>query len=131
MKIKLSNILDLSKYLDTKAGQDIKGVLEYLAQLADELITALTSNLSYADNFSCEIKKVDLRHNLKTQISVSKNNSEVKEIRVRRIYDDEYFTVSSFGWTNNIQGGIDVKLLVEGAPPITYELSVDLLILYG
>ena len=131
MKIKLSNILDLSKYLDTKAGQDIKGVLEYLAQLADELITALTSNLSYSDNFSCEIKKVDLRHNLKTQISVSKNNSDVKEIRVRRIYDDEYFTVSSFGWTNNTQGSIDVKLSVEGAPPIPYSLSVDLLILYG
>ena len=131
MKIKISSVVDLTKYLETKTGQDLKELLEYIAQLADEVITALTSNLSYVDNFSSEVKRCVLRTGERTEISISKPKAEVKEIRVRRIYDDTYFLVEQFGWHYNQEGKVEVMLIIGGGAVVTSEFDVDLLILYG
>ena len=130
MKLKVSSVLDLTKYLETKTGQELKDLLEYIAQLSDEVVTALTSNLSYNDNFSAETKRSLLRNGEPTVIKPKNDKATVKEIRARRIYDDTYYLVQAFGWHYNGEGEVEVQLLVAGAP-VTLEFEVDLLILYG
>tara|TARA_R110000824_G_scaffold401754_1_gene614876 strand:+ start:3541 stop:3936 length:396 start_codon:yes stop_codon:yes gene_type:complete len=131
MKLKVSNVLDLSKYLQTKTGQELRGLLEYVAKLGEEIVTALTSNLSYGDNFSAELKKITLRDGIREVIKISKPDVGVKEIRVRRIYDDEFFVIQSFGWSYNSQSEIIVELNFAGSPSLSREFEVDLLIFYG
>jgi len=130
MKIKLSSVLDLSRYLTTPAGQSLKDVLQYLSMLAQEVITALSNNLSYEDNFSCEIKRVVITNNVQTRVLSSKA-LPVKEIRVRRIYDNNYYVVSSFGWTYDVSGNLSILLNLAGAPAPDRQVSVDLIIYYG
>lgn len=130
MKIKVSSVLDLSQYLSTGAGRQLKGALEYLAQFAEEIVTALTSNLNYADNFSCEIKNVQLRTGISTVIKTSKD-TPVKEIRIRRIYDDIYYTVQSFGWKYDSSGQIILTVSFDGSPGVDRTISADIIIYYG
>ncbi len=130
MKIKLSSVLDLSRYMKTPAGRSLKDVLEYLSMLAQETITALSNNLSYEDNFSCEIKRVIITNRVETRVQASKN-IPVKEIRIRRIYDNNYYVVSSFGWTYDVSGNLSVVVNLDGRPDTNQQISVDLIIYYG
>lgn len=130
MKIKLSSVLDLSRFLETKAGQELQDALSYLSNLSNEVITALTSNLSYADNFSCEIKRVSLQSGVETIISPSKTTS-VREIRVRRIYDNNFYVVESIGWNYDESGNVKFKVSLSGSPPSGYLINMDIIIFYG
>tara|TARA_R110002074_G_scaffold48813_2_gene124734 strand:- start:514 stop:915 length:402 start_codon:yes stop_codon:yes gene_type:complete len=133
MKLKISNVIDLSRFLTTRSGQELKELLEYISRLGDEVVTSLTSNLTYEDNFLCEIKQVSIRTGTSNIIKTSKN-LPVKEIRIRRVYDDIYFIVSSFGWTYTAQGEILVNstfISQGGSSDINREIVLDLIIFYG
>lgn len=133
MKLKVSNVIDLSRFLTTKAGEELKGILEYISRLSDEVVTALTSNLTYEDNFLCEVKKISIRTSTNNIIKLDKN-LPVKEIRIRRVYDDIYFIVSAFGWTYTPQGEVVVNstfLSTSGTTDSNREIVLDLIIFYG
>ena len=130
MKIKLSSVLDLSRYMRTEAGRSLKDVLEYLSMLAQETITALSNNLSYEDNFSCEIKRVSVTNNVETRVLSSKS-TPVREIRIRRVYDNNYYVVSSFGWTYDVSGNLSVVVNMAGSPAPNRQIDLDLIIYYG
>tara|TARA_R110002020_G_scaffold462175_1_gene681578 strand:- start:690 stop:1094 length:405 start_codon:yes stop_codon:yes gene_type:complete len=134
MKLKVSNVIDLSRFLITKSGQELKQLLQYLSQLSDEVVTALSSNLTYEDNFLCEIKKVQLVSGGSQVIKLSKT-SPVKEIRVRRMYNDVFYIVSAFGWSYDPAGNVTVNGVFSGpgatpAPSGTL-LDMDIIIYYG
>ena len=131
MKIKLSSVLDLSRFLSTSSGQELKDVLEYLAQLSEQVITALTSNLSYPDNFACEIKQLSLRSGVTTIVRPSREVT-VTDVRIRRIYDNNYFIVESVGWNYDSSGNINFHLSVKDPPDDeSYQILVDIIIFYG
>lgn len=115
MKIKLSSVLDLSKFLSTQAGRELRDLLEYVSQMAQQVITALTSNLSYADNFSCEIKNVQIKNNTLTTIKPSKS-LPVKEVRIRRVYDNQYYILNYFGWNYDQNDNINFIAKYLGSP---------------
>lgn len=130
MKIKLSSVLDLSKFLSTQAGKELRDVLEYLSQLSQQLITALTSNLSYSDNFSCEIKRIQIANNTITKIAPSRAIN-VTEIRIRRVYDNVFYIVDYCGWNYADDGSINFLVNFIGTTPANYLINVDIIIYYG
>lgn len=131
MKIKLSSVLDLSRFLSTKSGQELKDVLEYLSQLSEQVITALTSNLSFPDNFSCEVKQLSIRSGVTTVVKPTRDIT-VTDVKVRRIYDNNYFIVDSVGWNYDTSGDINFHLAVKDPPTDeSYQILVDIIIFYG
>ncbi len=106
MKVKLSSVLDLSKFLATQSGKELRDALDYLAQLSQQVITLLTSNLSYGDNFNCEIKRLEVKNNTFTTIKPGKNIN-VSEVRIRRVIDNNYFIIDYFGWNYDANQNIN------------------------
>ena len=135
MKIKIPNLVDVSKFLKTNSGQDLKEFIEYVASSSDEIVTAIQGNLTYGDNFLSEIKNIGVRHDTEEVVRLGRND-RVSEVRVRRIYDDAYYVVDSFGWKYDAQGNLVIKCLFQNPfdpIPIPESLIVqmDVIIYYG
>ena len=50
-KISVSKIFELSKYLATKSGQELKDALIYLSEFAEVSLRTLRNGLTFRDNF--------------------------------------------------------------------------------
>lgn len=120
VKIKLSSVLELSKFLSTQSGKELRDILEYLSQLSQQVITALTSNLSYGDNFDCEIKNIQVKSNSFTTIAPSKA-IPIREVRIRRVYDNIFYIVDYSGWNIDQNGNINFLAKFIASPVIDYQ----------
>lgn len=129
-KITVSRIFELSKYLATKSGQELKDALVYMSEFAEVSLRNLRNGLTFADNFDCELKTVTLRTNAETKISLAVRKRAV-DVRIRRVVDNTYYIIESFGWKFNTDGDIVVKAVFVGSPASTLDITCELLILFG
>jgi len=130
-KPRISKVFDMSKYISTKSGQELKDVLFFISELVNDFISCLTNGISYLDNFDCEYKTVSLFNGLETVVGV-KTGKRVSEIRVRQIITDVYYVQSGFGWKYNYAGEVVVTILYSGNPPADVQpLTVSLIIYYS
>lgn len=129
-KITVSRIFELSKYLATKSGQELRDALTYMSEFAEVSLRNLRQGLTFGDNFDCTLKTVGIRSNLETTISLA-GRKRPSAVWIRRVVDDTYYEVTSFGWKFNPDGDIVVKIVFTGSPAATLEISTELLILFG
>lgn len=129
MKVTISRLFEISKYLTTSAGKDLEGALSYISEFAELTIRGLRNNLTFEENIFCEVKTVSVRHNTETIISIAKRNRPV------RIYVDKvispYFVITGFGWKFSPSGEVVIKVLFDGPPPALEQINVDITIFYG
>ena len=115
MKLKLSSVFEVSRYVATKPGQELREALEYLAEFSQQVVTALNAKLSYGDNFQCEIKQIQIATGTPTVIFPD-STYRIKEIRLRRIMDARFYTTSEVGWNYDPSGQPVFKCTIPGAP---------------
>lgn len=129
-KITVSRIFELSKYLATKSGQELKDALVYMSEFAEVSLRNLRNGLTFADNFDCETKTVSVRTNTEAKISLA-SRKRASSVLIRRVVSDAFYIVEKFGWKYNADGDIVVTIVFSGSPASTLDISVELLILFG
>jgi hypothetical protein len=129
MKVTISKLFELSKYLGTNAGKELEGALSYLSDFAELTVRGLTNQLTFEDNLNCEQKRISVRNNMETIVSIASRK------RPTRIYIDRvispYYVVTGFGWQFNAAGQVVLKCLFDGSPPTAQDISLDITIFYG
>jgi hypothetical protein len=133
-KVTLSRLFEVSKYMTTEAGKDLKDALEYLSEFVEVVTRNLRGGLTYGDNFNATLKSVTLREGSETVI-LEGERRRVREVRVRRIVDDTYYILSEFGWRYNPEGNVvvqaDFKASDNSSPAATADISVELILYFG
>jgi hypothetical protein len=129
-KISVSRIFELSKYLGTKSGQELKDALNYIAEFAEVSLRNLRNGLTFSDNFDCEIKQVSLRNNVETKISIA-SRKRASAVWIRRVVSDQHYIVEKFGWKFASDGDLVVTIVFPNSPASTLDISVELLILFS
>ena len=124
-KLRTTKVFDVSKYLETKSGKELKDALEYLAEFTNEMITNLTNSLTYFDNFSCELKSVSVKNNVETVVKTS--GRRVSEVRIRQSVDNNYYIVDKFGWKYNNEGNVVIKASFDGLSDPLYLVNLNII----
>lgn len=130
-KITISRIYELSKALSTKSGQELQGPLTFLSELAEVSLRNLRNGLTFTDNMDCETKRVFVRDNEETIISISSRNKRAQRIYVDRAIDTTYYVINSFGWKYNANGEVVLKIGFANSPPSSLDIPVDIVIHFG
>lgn len=128
-KITVSKIFELSKYLATKSGQELKDALIYLSEFAEVSLRSLRNGLTFRDNFDCEYKVVRLKDNTETVVSVL-GGKRPTSIFISRTINNLYYTVSGFGWKFNSAGDVVVKVVFNQTPPSGTQIDVEFLLVF-
>lgn len=124
-KLRTTKVFDVSKYLETKAGVELKDALEYLAEFTNEIITNLTNSLNYADNFASELKSVSVKNNVETVVKTG--GRRVSEVRILQAVDNIYYVVDKFGWKYNSQGNVVIKATFDGLIDPLYTVNLNII----
>lgn len=126
MKLGVSRLLETSKLLNTKAGQELSDFFTYFSEFADGVIRALNNNLTLEDNLNGKSITASLKNNTEQVINTDGKNPV--EVRVRRVISATS-GVDSFIWYVNNSGQTVVKATFSGSP--TAPLDVSLAILFS
>jgi hypothetical protein len=126
-KVTISRIFEVSKYIGTEAGQELRDALQYISEFAEVTVRNLRRGLNYIDNFDVVQKTVRLREDRETVILVN-DSRRVKEVQIRQIVDDEYFVLTAFGWKYNNAGQVVVKAKFDGTPSADRDVDIVVLI---
>lgn len=59
-KLSLNQLLETSKFLATKSGQELTDFINYVSDLASQTISALRNGLTFADNMNCKIVTIQM-----------------------------------------------------------------------
>lgn len=129
-KVTISRLFEISNYLKTSAGQQLSDALQYLSTFVEVTIRNLKNGLTFSDNFLCELKTVTVQPDVETAIQTS-SKSTVTQILVRRVINDVYYSVNSFGWKYNDSGSLVIKVGVSGTPPANTKINLELVIMFG
>lgn len=129
-KVTISRLFEISSYLKTPAGNQLRDAFTYLSQFVEVTVRNLKNGLTFFDNFLCETKSVAVLPDTETVILPS-NKSPVTQIMVRRVINDIYYTYSSFGWKYDNGGNLVIKMGFTGTPPATTNINVELIIFFG
>lgn len=128
-KLNISRLFETSVYLTTQAGQELQPMLEYLSNFTSEVVRNLRAGLTFGDNFLSETKVVSVLSGVNAVILPSKT-FPVTQIQISKVYDGQFFIVTGFGWTFDINGNLIVNITFGGSPPADRSIQVGLLIFY-
>lgn len=129
MKVTISRLFELSRYLNTNAGKDLEGALSYLSDFAELTIRGLRNNLTFEDNLFCDVKRVNVRNGVESIVSVASKKRPTRILVDRAI--SKYYIITGFGWRFNAAGEVVVTIKFDGSPPANESIPVDLTIFYG
>lgn len=126
MKLKISKVLDVSKFLPTQAGDQLKDLILYLGEFTQQIVQAVGGKLNFADNFLSEIKTINVISN--EVLTVSVNGKRISNLFIIRSLDPAYYVIERFGWKYDNEGNLSVVIGLLGNPE--QSIPVEILILY-
>ncbi len=126
-QLKVSRLIEVSKILTTKSGQELSDFVQYVADLAEQVVRTLRNGVSFADNMDATFKEAKLVSGTATVI-----NSGAKRPRMIQIAQvmSTVYSVDSFLWFIDAQGQTQVRATFTGSPG-SAQIDVVLLIIYG
>ena len=71
MKITIPRLFDASRVLGTDIGPKVQEFVEFSQQGFEQLIRALRNNLTFTNNFRCQVVNVTLRHGIEKEINTN------------------------------------------------------------
>lgn len=125
-KISINALLEVSKMLATKAGQELSEALDFLNDLADQTVRILRQGITVQDNLNASTPTVELTHNTAQVVNFESSKQIFAVIPVRVI--STQYGIDSFAWYLNAANQLVVKAGITGAP--TERVSVTLIIWY-
>tara|TARA_R110000824_G_scaffold23048_1_gene83276 strand:+ start:3803 stop:4210 length:408 start_codon:yes stop_codon:yes gene_type:complete len=133
-KITISRLFEVSKYLTTDSGKELKDALVYLSEFVEVVIRNLRNGLTFEGNFDTQVKQVVLNPETETVI-LSSTTRRVKEVVVRQVISDTYYRLDGFGWKYNSEGNVVIsagfKDATGGSPGSNENVALALLIHFG
>lgn len=133
-KITISRLFEVSKYLTTDAGKELKDALVYLSEFVEVMTRNLRKGLTFEDNFNTLSKDAKVRNGLETVV-LTNERKRVTEISVRRVVSDQYYIVTSFGWKYRASGDLvimaEFKDLDGNTPAVSTDVNIALIIHFG
>ena len=128
MKITLSRSIELSKIASTEAYKQCKEAFDYFAEVSEQVVRALTNQLTFSDNFDAKVVTVTL-------VSARAQSVNTNARRPVGIIPLQVVSVAygwdSFSWYVDADGSVKVKMGFTGSPGAEEQVSVVLLIVYG
>ena len=124
MKLGISRLVETSKLLNTKAGQELADLVNHYTEFADVVIRALNNALTLDDNENGKSLSVKLTSG--TAQVINTDNKTPVEVRVRRVYSSTS-GVDSFIWYINNSGQTVVKATFSGSPTEALDCSLAIL----
>lgn len=121
-KYNITRLLETTPLLATQAGEQLKGAVNYLSELAENVSRILRNGITFADNVACEIRTVGLKHDTDTVIGAAKPVTGIIPTRVisQRALD-------SFAWFYDAQSRLVVRATFGGAPADSQNVTLVLL----
>lgn len=129
-KFNISRLFEVSQYLVTDAGKDLKDALVYLSEFVEVVSRNLRNGLTFSDNFDAQQKDLTVRPDTETVI-LEGERRRVTEVVLRRVVDDTYYTADSFGWKYNSEGNVVIKAGFTGSPAATTNIKLVVMIHFG
>ena len=126
-QLKVSRLLEVSKILTTKSGQELADFVQYVADLAEQVVRTLRNGVSFADNMDATFKEATLVSGDAT--TVNTGTKRPRMVQVAQVMSLTY-ALDSFLWYIDSKGATQVKATFTGTPGTT-RVSVVLLIVYG
>lgn len=121
MKITLTRVLETSKILATKVGQEIPDFFNYMAEFVEQVVRALRNGLTFRDNFDCDVKVAKLLHNIPQVISSTRQVTGIIPLRIV----SQTATLRDFGWYYDENNRLTVKVGFDADP----NSSIDVILL--
>lgn len=125
MKLSITSLLEASKLLATKSGQELAELIDFVNDLADQTIRVLRQGITIRDNFKAELMTATLKNNVEQTINYK--GQQIYEVRPLRVVSAVY-GVDSFHWYLNNANQLVVKLGFTNSP--TEAQTVNLAIFY-
>lgn len=107
----------------TEAGNQLKDLVGYTAEMAENVARLLRNGLTFNDNFSCDVREVSAKHNEETVISGSKPVVGVIPVRVL----STSIGLDSFAWWYDERGRLTIKAGFTSAPTAAQKMTIVLL----
>lgn len=123
-KITISRLLETSKILATKSGQELQDMITYFGDFSEQTLRNLRNGLTFFDNFNCSKKSVSLVHNTPQVV----NTDGRSPYKVETTYQSA-IPITGFGWYFNDKGETVVTALFSGSP--TAAQNITLVIFFG
>lgn len=127
-KLSITRLPDTAKLLATNAGQELSDLIDYVNQMASEVIRALRGGLTLSENVACKFFEVSLKHD--TANVVSTDGRTPVGLFVVKVGSLTY-GVDSLSWWIDSDSKLQVKPFYKPVPP-SAEVSqkVTLVILF-
>lgn len=126
-QLKVSRLVEVSKLLTTKSGQELQDFIQYVADLAEQVVRTLRNGVSFGDNMDATFKTVTVTSG--TAGIVNTDGKRPKLVTIAQVMSLTY-AVDSFLWYIDATGQVNVKATFTGSPGTT-QIQVVLLIVYG
>jgi hypothetical protein len=95
MKLNISRIFETSQLLATEAGDQLKEMITYMADLSEQVLRALRNQLNYGDNFDAIVSNVSLTHQVTSTINTDRRTPV--GIEIQRVVSTQY-GIDGHGW---------------------------------
>jgi len=129
MKLSINKLLDITGPLSTQAGQQLKPILDYMTSAFQELIRAVSGQLSW-ENMRSITKTVEIQHN--TDITIEVEGKVITDILVTRISysNSAYCGFTGIAWWLDANGRPVLNISVRGAPATSISVTARLVMFY-
>jgi hypothetical protein len=122
-KYNISRLLETTRLLATEAGGQLKDLISYTSEMAENVARLLRNGLTFQDNFSCEIREVSLKHDTTAIVGATKPVTGILPIRVLSTSTG----LDSFSWYYDDQGRLTVKAGFTGSPAAAQKMTLVML----
>ena len=124
MKMNISRLLETSKFASTDAGQQLADFIQYVADLAENVIRALQNQLTFQDNFNAKVSTISLKHNVEQVV----NTDFKRPMGILPLQAISTTTgVDSLIWYVNNSGQTVVKVGLVGSPTAAVDVTLAIL----
>ncbi len=127
MNISIAKLVEVSKFLATESGQQLREFIEYMGGMSEQVLRALKGGLTFRDNFDCETLEVELTSGVPQIVGNKKNTVKPTGVLAQRVISSTYL-LDAFGWYLDGQNKLTVVATFTGAP--TDKVAVSLVVLY-
>lgn len=127
MNISIAKLVEVSKFLATEAGGELREFIEYMGGMSEQVIRALKNGLTFRDNFDAEVLEVELTSGTAQIVGNKKTTVKPSGVLVQRVISSLY-SLDAFLWYLDGQNKLTVKATFTGSP--TDKVTVSLIVLY-
>ena len=110
-RITISRLIETSRFLATKAGQELSEFITYMSDVSEQTIRAFRNSLTFEENFRCFVKVATITTNVPYSIDV--DGKAVSGVFVVKLSSGAT-GYSSFSWTIDTKGMLQITLTLVG-----------------